>query len=302
MSVAAPALEFVSVSRRWRAGILGAASEVVALEDCSLTLRSGEIAALTGPAGAGKSTALLLAAAKASASAGSVRWGGSAEPRDAAAQLVGARPWEYGFLTVRQALAFHADLLALRDAALPAPTRFVPLMLRVGLRGMARVRLGQLSALDQLRVVLAQALLARPRLLCCDEPFAYCGPTEREEAGALLRALAARGLAILLAVRDGTTLGALGPAARIHHLEDGRFRAPVPSRRSVLELSVPRPDEAIARLLPRLPSLARRGRRLRVPLGGTSPEAVLAVCRDVGVAVRGSRVAEEALPRPVASR
>jgi len=75
------------------------------------------------------------------------------------------------------------------------------------------------------------------------------------------------------------------------------LRDPLPPRQSVLELAVPAPDDAISRLLPRLPSLSRRGRRLRVPLGGTSPEAVLALCRDAGVAVRGSRVAEEALPR-----
>ena len=75
----------------------------------------------------------------------------------------------------------------------------------------------------------------------------------------------------------------------------GTLRA---GRRNVLELAVPSPDDAMRRLLPQLPSVARRGRRLRVPLGaGTSPESVLALCRDVGVAVRASRVAEEPVPR-----
>jgi ABC-type multidrug transport system ATPase subunit len=168
---------------------------------------------------------------------------------------------------------------------------------------MARVRIGQLDALDKLRVVLAQALLARPRLLCCDEPFAYCGPAQRQEGAALLRALARSGLAVLVTARDEETLAALGPAARHYQLVRGRLVdgaagavAGAASRR-VLELAVSRVDEAMARLLPRLPSLARRGRRLRVPLGGTSPEAVLAVCRAAGVAVRASRVAEDALPR-----
>jgi peptide/nickel transport system ATP-binding protein len=167
---------------------------------------------------------------------------------------------------------------------------------------MARVRIGQLDALDKLRVVLAQALLARPRLLCCDEPFAYCGPVQRQEGAALLRALARSGLAVLVTARDEETLAALGPAARHYQLVRGRLvdseggLAGAASRR-VLELAVSRVDEAMARLLPRLPSLARRGRRLRVPLGGTSPEAVLAVCRAAGVAVRASRVAEDALPR-----
>ena len=69
--------------------------------------------------------------------------------------------------------------------------------------------------------------------------------------------------------------------------------------RTVLELAVPSPEDAMARLASRLPSLARRGRRLRVPLFGHSPEAILALCRDAGVQVRASRVAEEGIgPEP----
>jgi ABC-type nitrate/sulfonate/bicarbonate transport system ATPase subunit len=176
--------------------------------------------------------------------------------------------------------------------------RFVPLMLRVGLRGMARVRLGHLGALNQFRVVLAQALMARPRLLCCDEPFAFCGPAQRAEGAALLGGLARSGLAILVATRDPGPLAALDARVRIFGLERGRLRAAPPRQHHILELAVPSPEDAMARLLPRLPSLARRGRRLRVPLGGISPEAVLALCRDAGVPVRASRVAEEPMPLP----
>lgn len=297
----APALELHAVSRRWRAGILGAAAEVTALRECHLALGVGEIAAVTGGAGSGKTTLALVATGKVAPSQGTVRWDGMADPAAARAQIVGARPWEYGFLTVRQALAFHADVLALGDAALPMPTRFVPLLLRVGLRGMARVRLGQLNALDKLRVVIAQALLARPRLLVCDEPFAYCGPAQRDEAAALLRALARSGIAVLVTARDREAVVALGPEAHAYRLLGGTLVPEVSPSERVLELSVPRLDEAMTRLLPRLPSLARRGRRLRVSLRDTSPEAVLAVCRDAGVAVRGSRVAEEPpLPRRAA--
>ena len=291
-----PAIELQGISRRWRAGILGAAAEVTALTDCHLTLRAGEIAVVTGGAGAGKTTLALVAAGRVAPTQGAVQWNGERDATTARAQFVVARPWEYGFLTVRQALAFHADVLSLGDAALPMPTRFMPLLLRVGLRGMARVRLGQLNALDKLRVVLAQALLARPRLLCCDEPFAYCGPAQRDEAAALLRALARSGLAILVTARDRETLRALGPDAHTYRLERGTLKPEPAEQQRVLEISVPRVDEAMTRLLPRLPSLARRGRRLRVPLIGTSPEAVLALCRDVGVSVRGSRVAEEPAP------
>lgn len=295
-----PAIEFLNVSRRWRAGVLGAPAEQIALDAASFRLMPGEVALVTGGAGSGKSTLLLVAAGQAAPTEGIVQWDGRDDPAESRPQLIGARPWEYGFLTVRQALAFHADQLALADAALPPPTRFVPLMARVGLRGLSRVRLGQLAALDRLRVVVAQALLAGPRLLCCEEPFAFCGPDERAEAVQLLRRIAGSGIAVLVATRDARAVEPLGLADRRFTLERGRLTettiAPAATR-TVLELAVPSPEDAMMRLLRRLPSLRRRGRRLRVPLGEQSPEAILALCRDAGVLVRASRVAEEALPR-----
>lgn len=311
-----PALEFSHVTRRWRAGILGAHVESVALDDCTFDIAAGELVLVTGGAGAGKSTLLLLASGRAAPTEGEVRWHGEADPGRVRPQLIGARPWEYGFLTVRQALAFHADQLALGSAALPAPTRFLPLMATVGLRGLSRVRIGQLSALDRLRVVVAQALLASPALICCEEPFAFCGPDERSEAVRLLRRVAARGIAVIVASREGAAMRDQALADRTFTLERGRLaavdgRSPMvdldppglPGVHTVLELAVPSPDDAMRRLADRLPSLARRGRRLRVPLGGRSPESILATCRDAGVRVRASRVAEDSaspLPGPAA--
>ncbi len=294
---ATPLLEFRQVTRRWRSGILGAQGELLALSQASLTLHAGEIMAVVGGAASGKSTLLMLAAGLARPTEGEVRWNGTREHRPLRPQLVRARPWEYHFLTVRQALAFHADTLALGDGAIPAPTRYLPLMHRVGLYGMSRVRLGALGPLDQFRVVLAQALLSQPRLLCCDEPFAYMGPEARRTAVGLLRALAGAGIGVMIAGRDAESCGGQGTADKVLRLSAGRVEGLARPPRNVLELAVPSPDDAMLRLLPRLPSLARRGRRLRVPLGaGTSPESVLALCRDMGVAVRASRVAEEPMP------
>lgn len=295
-----PVLEFRGVTRRWRAGILGSAGDAPALDGVSLRVRAGEVVGLTGGAGAGKSTLLLLAAAQAAPSEGEVRWCGRTEPRLARPQLIGARPWEYAFLTVRQALAFHADQLALRSGDLPRPARFVPLMASVGLRGRSRTRLGELGALDRLRVVVAQALLAAPRLLLCEEPFAFCGPREREEGALLLRRVAGRGIGVVVATRDADALVDQRLADRVLRLTRGKLEVDERATRSVLELAVPRPADAFARLAARLPSLARRGRRLRVPLRGQSPEAILALFRDAGVVVRASRVAEErgTLPAP----
>ena len=279
-------------------GILGSALEETALVGCSFDLHEGEVVAVTGGAGAGKSTLLLMATGQVAPSEGTVRWSGAHDATAVRAQLIGARPWEYGFLTVRQALAFHADVLTLQSARAPRLTRFAPLMAEVGLGGRARTRIGALGAIDRLRVVVAQALLAEPKLLCCEEPLAFCGPSERAEGARLLRTVASRGIALLIATRDEAGVQALAFTDRSIRLERGRM---VPARapsRSVLELSVASPDDAMVRLASRLPSLARRGRRLRVALGSETPESVLALFRDAGVRVRASRVAEERVPLP----
>lgn len=297
-ATAVPLLALVGVTRRWRVGLLGSGVEETALDACTLLVGAGEVVAVTGGAGAGKSTLLLVASGQVAPTSGTVRWAGSPESAAARPQLIGARPWEYNFLTVRQALVFHADVLSLRDAALPRRTRFLPLMAEVGLRGRSRERLGQLSAIDRFRVVVAQALLADARVICCEEPLAFCGPEERALGARLLRTVAARGIAVLVATREEATVDALGFADRIIRLERGRVVPSAPRPATVLELAVPSPEDAMRRLASRLPSLARRGRRLRVPLAGATPEAVLALFRDAGVRVRASRVAEERAPLP----
>lgn len=290
---------------------------VDALDGVDLALGAGEFVCVEGPPGAGKSTLLLIAAGVVTPTSGAVRWAGTSEVGAVRPHRLRGRPWEYGSLTVREALRHHAEEVARHESGWAAPTRFVPLLRRVGLRGVARERLGALAPIDAFRVVVAQARLSRPGLLVADDVLAALPPADLPSAVALLRGLADEGAAVLLALRDAAPVVAAGMAVRCVRLEAGRVvaiagvdlrsgaqsgahsdtppdtRAVTPSASRLLELEVaPATPAQWRRLVATLPSMQAAGRRWRIPLEGRTPEQVLARCREVGIGVRGSQVVE----------
>lgn len=298
-----PVLRCTAVGRRW-SDPLGERPPVDALDGVDLALGAGELLCVEGPAGAGKSTLLMIAAGAVTPTRGTVRWAGTDDVGVVKPYRMRGRPWEYGALTVREALRHHADEVAQREPGWSPPTRFVPLLRRVGLRGVARERLGALAPIDAFRVVVAQARLSRPGLLCADDVLAALPPADLPTAVALLRGLSAEGVAVLLAVREAAPVVAAGAAWRCVRLEAGRLArhdavvagpgpSVTPSGSRLLELDVaPATPAQWRRLVATLPSMQGVGRRWRVPLEGRTPEQVLARCREVGVGVRGSQVVE----------
>ena len=287
-----PLLHCIAAGRRWL-DPFASRPAVEALRAIDLTVRVGDLVLVEGPAGAGKSTLLLLAAGAVAPTSGRVLWAGRADAAAVRPHRMRGRPWEYGALTVREALRHHAAELARREPGWSPPTRFVPLLRRVGLRGVARERLGDLAPLDAFRVVVAQARLSRPGLLCVDDALATLPPTEVLEALALLRAVADEGAAVLIAAREiGFGLEARVGLRRVR-LEGGRIVPAATGVRRHLELDVVAATPTQwRRLTAALPSMRADGRRWRVPLEGRSPEQVLARCREADVPVRGSQVVE----------
>lgn len=286
-----PLLRCRAVARRW-ASPLGDRPPVDALVRVDLDLHVGECVAVEGEAGAGKSTLLLVAAGDAAPTRGRVSWDGTGEPAVARPYRMPARPWEYPSLTVRDALRYHVERAASTDPTLRPPARYVPTLRRVGLRGAARERLGALDALDAFRVVVAQALLVRPRLLCADEPVGALPPSAVGEALRLLGGVAREGVAVLLTSRRALPLDPAAGVTRRLALVAGRLGPAAGDRALEVEPEPRTSAEALRRLADRLPSMRRRGHRWRVPLEGRSPEQVLALCREVGVGVQGSLVTE----------
>jgi branched-chain amino acid transport system permease protein len=192
---------------------------VVAAEDVSLTLRSGEICALVGPNGSGKTTVLRLLAGTMEPDTGVVLLDGSAlgdasqrkralrgvvRTLQATSPLTGLTALENAAvgagLHSRDGGAFRAVLETPRArrerARLRAAARAA--LEEVGLRWAADVPAESLSGPEQRLVALAAALAARPRALLLDEPSAGASVADVQRLAMLLARLRADGVAVLL--------------------------------------------------------------------------------------------------------
>jgi ABC-type multidrug transport system ATPase subunit len=285
--MAAPALEVIDVTVRYRTGYPGRVSHVAALDRASMVAAAGECVGVVGGLGAGKTTLLLCAAGILNPDSGSVR--------RANAEYVGRTGGAHPYLSVRASLDFAASVreLAGWDGD-PDPQR---ILATVGLTELANARLGQLDAGAHARLLLAHALVTGPGLLSLDDPLESLTTAERRRYGVLVDELCAGGMAVLISARDAHLLD--GIASRVLAIHGGRLAQTTGGPRT-LELDVTMPARAAAVLADRLPSVRRRGDALRIPLERVSAEEVLSACLALGISVHGSRVITAVMPSRVA--
>jgi len=138
-----------------------------ALADVSLQVGTGDFVALLGPSGCGKSTLLRLIAGLETPDAGAVRWdGGVPGSVGYVFQDATLLPWASAADNVRLPLRLRGE-----SQAASAP-RVGAALARVGLAGFEHARPRELSGGMRMRVSIARSLVAGPRLLLMDEPFA----------------------------------------------------------------------------------------------------------------------------------
>ena len=167
-----------------------------ALQDCTLHLPIGRIAALVGPNGAGKTTLLHLAVGLLAPDAGSVRvFGQNPYGNTAALAEIGFVAQDnplYRDFTARELITLGGKLNRNWDGVL-ARTRLSDLGIAPNLA------VGKLSGGQRAQVALTLALAKRPRLLLLDEPIAALDPLARHEfMQALMGAVAETGTTVLL--------------------------------------------------------------------------------------------------------
>lgn len=137
-----------------------------ALDDLSFTIARGEFVSLLGPSGCGKSTALRLIAGLLTPDSGTIAWPGGKPDTGFVFQDATLMPWGDVLANVR--LPLDLQHIARRDGE----ARAAAALARVGLSGFENAFPRELSGGMKMRVSIARALVARPRLLLLDEPFA----------------------------------------------------------------------------------------------------------------------------------
>jgi zinc/manganese transport system ATP-binding protein len=194
------------------------------LNDVSFSVKAGEFTGLIGSNGAGKTTLFRVILGLEAPVSGSFRVG---DGRRARAD-VGYVPQK--FLLDPDMPLRGRDLIALgldgHRLGLPLPSRtrrarVDEMVEAVDARAFADARVGQLSGGEQQRILIAHALISRPRLLLLDEPLANLDLRAAQEVVGLLSRIASeQRIAILISAHEMNPL--LPVMDRIVYLAAGR--------------------------------------------------------------------------------
>jgi ABC-2 type transport system ATP-binding protein len=170
---------------------------VVALNDLSFSVSSGQVTGFLGPNGAGKTTTMRAVFGLTGLDAGSVRWNGAAVGQ-AERRRFGYMPEERGLypgMLVGEQVEYLGRLHGMSPAAAAAAA--TGWLERLGIADRARSKVESLSQGNQQRVQLAAALVHGPDLLILDEPLAGLDPVGIDAVGAVLTAQARSGRCVL---------------------------------------------------------------------------------------------------------
>jgi lipoprotein-releasing system ATP-binding protein len=162
------------LTKRFHSGL----QEICPLDGIDFSIERGEMVAIVGPSGTGKSTFLHLLAALDTPTSGEVYFAGNSLRSLAEAELANYRNRAVGFVWQRHHLL--PDFTAAENVAMPMLVQGKELgqalrsaeewLGEVGLASRAGQRAGELSGGEQQRVAIARALVNGPSILLADEP------------------------------------------------------------------------------------------------------------------------------------
>jgi ABC-type Fe3+/spermidine/putrescine transport system ATPase subunit len=205
-------------------GITRRFGDFTAVDNISVEVGPGELLALVGASGSGKTTTLRIAAGYEVPDSGTVTLGGD--------DITRVPPERRGFGMVFQHYALFPHMPVEQNVAFGLEARGVGKSERlekarvalasVGLAGAGGRQIQSLSGGEQQRVALARALVIEPRALLLDEPLSNLDPTLRQTMRDDLRAMLRRvGVPALFVTHDQEDAFAI--ADRIALLKNGRL-------------------------------------------------------------------------------
>jgi lipoprotein-releasing system ATP-binding protein len=216
-------------ARGLRKGYRTPAGEVPVLQGLDLDVAAGEMVAIVGASGVGKSTLLHVLGTLDRPDGGSLTIAGAD-----VLSLAEARRCEFRNRTLGFVFQFHhllPEFSALENVAMPlliggsraeeARRRARAILEEVGLAGRADHRPGALSGGEQQRVAVARALAASPRILLADEPTGDLDRATGRKLHETLRSVVrARGLTVVVVTHNEELARACD---RVLGLESGRL-------------------------------------------------------------------------------
>lgn len=199
---------------------------VQAVKQLNLDIGAGEIVALIGTNGSGKTTTLRSISGLVANTRGRIRFAGADITKLAPHRIVGL-----GISQVPEGRGIFPDLTVLENLRLGAYIRRDKAEIEADIRRMYRLfpRLeerkkqaaGTMSGGEQQMLAIARALMARPKLLLLDEPSMGLAPLVVKEIYAAIRQINQDGVSVLLVEQNAKM--ALGAAHRGYVMETGRI-------------------------------------------------------------------------------
>jgi spermidine/putrescine ABC transporter ATP-binding subunit len=198
---------------------------VLALNDVSIEIRSGEIFALLGPSGCGKSTLLRVISGFESPSSGELLLDGKdmtrLPPNKRPINMVFQSYAVFPHMSVEKNVAYGLKMEKLPTAEIEA--RVAAALEQVHLQDYASRMPDQLSGGQRQRVALARALVKKPRVLLLDEPLSALDAKLRDAMRLeLVKLQETVGITFIIVTHD--QVEAMAMADRIAVLESGKLR------------------------------------------------------------------------------
>ena len=202
---------------------------VVALYDVNLSIKRGEFVFVIGASGSGKSTLIKMLYREEKPDKGSIIVGGInvAKLKNRKVYILrrklGVVFQDFKLLpklTVFENVAFAMEVFGYDKREIQK--RVLEVLELVGLKNKVRQYPTQLSGGEQQRVVIARAIVNRPKLLICDEPTGNLDPDTSMEIMKVLENINNMGTTIIMATHDRTIVDRM--KKRVILIEEGRVK------------------------------------------------------------------------------